>query len=194
MLWCNNIWCNLVWPNTVLLKGLRQGTIYRAPACRNTLILHRNENITVVFKVYIFILISGTKVKLFAFQRQQSSMWGLKYSQQAKYSSIPPVTNYLPLPSHTHTHTHTHTFTYTLCMSSHAAVLIQCGYLVNGRYYRNIIHTHIYHVENTNRESREPHSTPGLICSEQQLEAVRVSAVKDTFEQCLCASIRVTCQ
>lgn len=101
--WCNSIWCNLVWPNTVLLKGLRQETIYRAPACCNTLILHRNENITVVFEVYIFILISGTEVKLFAFQRPQSSMWGLKYSQEAEYSSIPPVTNYLSLSSHAHT-------------------------------------------------------------------------------------------
>lgn len=44
-------------------------------------------------------------------------------------------------------------------------------------------------MENTNRESREPHGTLGLICSEQQLEAVRVSAVKDVFEQCLCVLV-----
>lgn len=77
-------------------------------------------------------------------------------------------------------------------MHSHTALLIHCGYLVKRRYYRNVIHIHIYHVENTNRESREPHGTPGLICSEQQLEAVRVSAVKDVFEQCLCVCFSVT--
>lgn len=107
----------IIWHQHVLLKGLRQGTIYRASVCCNTLILLRNENITVVFKVYIFILISGAEVKLFVKAAKQHARAKIFSASRVKLHS---TCNKLP-PSPV---THTDMFTYTLCMHSHTVLLI----------------------------------------------------------------------